>query len=217
MLYQLSFQANWEPLVLSSFCVIVSTRPPATQPNHDIQILGCFHNQFTAPFNMMRTLKFKAQLTNAFFATVNQMFCGSSQLPTTAEQCFVVWTVHNDLITGCSAVVGSWEKLPNIWLTVAKNAFVGWALSFRVRILLKGTEMKLIYCRIWWDSKVRNKFTFLFDVVLGVAVAATITPYMYLLGSFLAVRKTLTYHWAQGKLLKLKKLILTIIKNWIIG
>ena len=26
----------------------------------------------TAPFNNMRTLKFKAQLTNAFFATVSQ-------------------------------------------------------------------------------------------------------------------------------------------------
>jgi len=46
----------------------------------------------TAPFNNMRTLKFKAQPTNAFFATVDQMFDGSSQLPTTAEHCFVVWT-----------------------------------------------------------------------------------------------------------------------------
>ena len=38
--------------------------------------------EFTAPFNNMQTLKFKGQLTNAFFATVNQMFGGSSQLPT---------------------------------------------------------------------------------------------------------------------------------------
>ena len=30
----------------------------------------------------MRTLKFKAQPKNAFFATVNQTFGGSSQLPT---------------------------------------------------------------------------------------------------------------------------------------
>ena len=44
----------------------------------------------TAPFNNMRTLKFKAQPTNAFYATANQMFGGSSQLPTTAEHCFVV-------------------------------------------------------------------------------------------------------------------------------
>ena len=45
---------------------------------------------FTAPFNNMRTLKFKGHLTNAFFAAVNQMFGGSSQLTTAAEHCFVV-------------------------------------------------------------------------------------------------------------------------------
>ena len=37
----------------------------------------------------MRTLKFKAQPTNAFFATVNQMFGGSSQRPTTAERAVI--------------------------------------------------------------------------------------------------------------------------------
>ena len=41
--------------------------------------------QLTAPFNNMRTLKFKAQPTNAFFAAVNQVFGGCSQLTTTAE------------------------------------------------------------------------------------------------------------------------------------
>ena len=41
--------------------------------------------EFTAPFNNMRTLKFKGQPTNAFFATVNQMFGGSFELPTTVE------------------------------------------------------------------------------------------------------------------------------------
>ena len=45
----------------------------------------------------MRTLKLKAQPTNAFFATVNHKFGGSSQVPTTAEHCFVDWTVLNDL------------------------------------------------------------------------------------------------------------------------
>ena len=43
----------------------------------------------TAPFNNMRTLKFKAQPTNAFFATVNQMFGGSFRLPTTAERAVI--------------------------------------------------------------------------------------------------------------------------------
>ena len=61
----------------------------------------------TAPFNNMPTLKFKAQPTNAFFAAVSQMFGGSSQVPTTAEDWFVVRTVLNDLITARSAAVGS--------------------------------------------------------------------------------------------------------------
>ena len=43
----------------------------------------------TAPFNNMRTLKFKGQPTNAFFAAVNQMFGGSCELPTTVE-CAVI-------------------------------------------------------------------------------------------------------------------------------
>ena len=76
----------------------------------------------------MRTLNFRFQPTNAFFVTLNQMFGGSSQLPTTAEHCFVDWTVLNDFITARSAVVGAWEEPPNTWLKVAKNAFVGGAL-----------------------------------------------------------------------------------------
>ena len=44
----------------------------------------------TTPFNKLRTRKFKAQPTNAFFATVNEMFCDSPQLPTTVEHCFFV-------------------------------------------------------------------------------------------------------------------------------
>ena len=44
---------------------------------------------FTAPFNNMRTLKLKAQLTNTFFATVNQVFGGTPQLTTTAELCLL--------------------------------------------------------------------------------------------------------------------------------
>ena len=51
---------------------------------------GPLGKRVTAPFNNMRALKFKAQPTNAFFATANQMFGGSSQLPTTAKHCSVV-------------------------------------------------------------------------------------------------------------------------------
>ena len=45
--------------------------------------------QVTALFNNMRTLKLKSQPTNAFFATVSQMFGGSPQLPTTAEHAVI--------------------------------------------------------------------------------------------------------------------------------
>ena len=44
---------------------------------------------FTVLFDNIQNLKFKAQPTNAFFATVNQMFGGSSQLPTTAERAVI--------------------------------------------------------------------------------------------------------------------------------
>ena len=59
----------------------------------------------------MQTLKFKDQATNAFFATINQMF-GGSQLPTVLSE--LIYAQQFDLITMHSAVVGSWEELPNI-------------------------------------------------------------------------------------------------------
>ena len=68
---------------------------------------------FTAPFNNMRTLKFKAQLTNAFFPTVNRMFGGSSQLPTTAERVVIK---SNRLAHSSDNIVGSWEEPPNIFI-----------------------------------------------------------------------------------------------------
>ena len=57
----------------------------------------------------MRTLKFKAQSTNAFFATVNQMFGGSSQLPTTAERAVINQIVEHS--SDNETVLGSSRKL----------------------------------------------------------------------------------------------------------
>ena len=82
------------------------------------------------------------------------MFSGSSQLPTTAEHYLIVWTVLNDLITARSVVVGSWEEPPNIWLTVVKNTFVGWALNFRVCMLLKGTVTFKMGAKVWMERTV---------------------------------------------------------------
>ena len=50
----------------------------------------------------------------------------------------------------CSAAVGSWKEPPNIWLTVAKNAFL-----VAVRMLLKGT---VIICAVSPNSFVRAYF-----------------------------------------------------------
>ena len=47
--------------------------------------LSLFPYLITALFNNTRTLKLTAQPTNAFFAAVNQVFDGSSQLTTTSE------------------------------------------------------------------------------------------------------------------------------------
>ena len=85
----------------------------------------------TVPFSNTRTLKFKAQPTNAFFATVNQMFGGSSQLPTTTERMVIKSLCTVQTTKQRSAVVLSWEEPPSIWLTAAKNAFVGRPLNFQ--------------------------------------------------------------------------------------
>ena len=110
----------------------------------------------TALFNNMRTLKGKAQPTNAFFTTVNGTFGGSSQLPTIAVHCFFVRTVLKDWIMVPSVVVGGWEEPPNIWLAVAKSTIVGWALNFRVRILLKGAVN--LFCSLKPNSLGVNGF-----------------------------------------------------------
>ena len=49
-----------------------------------------YEKGITALLTNLRTLKFKARPTNSFFANVNQMFGGSSQLRTTAVRCFFV-------------------------------------------------------------------------------------------------------------------------------
>ena len=51
--------------------------------------------------------------------------------------------VHSSDNEQGSAIVVSWEDPPNTWLTAAKNAFVGWAFNFRVRVLLKSAVTPL--------------------------------------------------------------------------
>ena len=96
----------------------------------------------TALFNNTRTPKLKAQPTNAF--SLPSIKC--SEGPPSLRHCrtlIVAWTVHNDLITARSAAVESWEEPASIWLTVAKNAFVGWALNFSPRVIERRSKNML--------------------------------------------------------------------------
>ena len=57
-------------------------------------------HSLTASFNNTRTLNFKAQPTNAFFATINQMFGGSSQVPTMlSELCSTPHAKHLKMLS----------------------------------------------------------------------------------------------------------------------
>ena len=96
-------------------------------------------------FNNMQTLQFKAQPTNAFFATINQVLSDSSQLPTTAEGTVIKSMSTVQTTKQYSTVVGSWEEPPNIWLTVVKNAFVSRGLNFWVGMLLKYAVVNLYF------------------------------------------------------------------------
>ena len=66
-----------------------------------------------------------------------------SAAPPSFRLCWLKWAQRCDFITAHSTVVGSSKEPPNIWLTVAKNAFVGWPLNLRVRMLLKGAVNSL--------------------------------------------------------------------------
>ena len=92
--------------------------------------------QFTAPFNNIWSLKFKAQLTNEFFITVNQMFGGSCQLLTIAEHTIIKSNRRAQFRQHSQKLRGATEHL----IDGSKKCinFVGWALSFRVCVLLKG-------------------------------------------------------------------------------
>ena len=63
----------------------------------------------------MRTLKFKAQGTNTFFANVNQMFGGSYQPPATVERAVIRQIVEhssvNETVLGSSRNLGGAAEL----------------------------------------------------------------------------------------------------------
>ena len=83
-------------------------------------------NSVTAPFNNMRTLTFNSQPTNAFFATANQVFGDSSQLPTTVE-CTVIKSLSPQRSNECAclsharAIERAWECTISIETSKGQN------------------------------------------------------------------------------------------------
>ena len=65
-----NFFTSDKQVIVLPFCRSVFDKKQ--QNNFSVFLSSC-SDTLTAPFNNMRTLKFKAQPTNAFFATVNQM------------------------------------------------------------------------------------------------------------------------------------------------
>ena len=88
----------------------------------------------------MRTLKFKAQCVFRYRqSNIRRLLPAFDCCRARGDQ-IVVQSSDNEQ---SSTVVVSWEDPPNTWLTAAKNAFVGWAFNFGVRLLLKSAVTKL--------------------------------------------------------------------------
>ena len=92
--------------------------PVVSSPQHRLTVL----------FNNMRTLYSKVEQQMRF--SLPSIKCSA-----TAEQFRCLNCAQR---YDYRALGGNRKEPPNIWLTVAKYGFVGWALNFRVRLLLKG-------------------------------------------------------------------------------
>ena len=109
------------------------------------------HLLSNAPFSNMGTLKFKAQPTNAFFATVNQMFGCSSQAPITTEHCFVVWTALGDLITARSAVSRKLGGVVQNLIDGSKKRFCRLNFEFWSPYVIERRRNDK-FTMIWWEQ-----------------------------------------------------------------
>ena len=139
---------NYRYLANSSVSIAISESLFLTP----LLIMGIQCISITALFNNVQTLhvfqKFKAQQTNAFCTTANQMFGSSSQLPTTAEHTVIKSLCTVQTTKWCSAVVVCWEDPLNIWLM---HAFVSQPSKFRVPMFLKSAVTFFHYCGLVWE------------------------------------------------------------------
>ena len=147
-----------------------------------------------APLNNMRTLKFKAQPTNAFFATVNQTFGGSSQLPTIAEHSFVI-------CLNCAQrfdypVLGSSRNL-GLWLSHIFDTFMStfcWLFSMNCNWKTKMRKWVVFFNQLWVScSTRRNKWQF-FCCRNFFVIVPRATAWSYVIASY-NIREKITRFW----------------------
>ena len=77
-----------------------------------------FSKRIIAPFNNLRTPKFKAQLTNGFFSTVNQVFGSSSQLLTILSGLYATIWFDYQVLSSSWKLAGA----PDYLMDSSKNA-----------------------------------------------------------------------------------------------
>ena len=82
-------------------------------------------------------MKTQSLTDKSVFRDRHQMFSSSSQPPPTSVYAVIKLLSTVETIKQCLAVVIGWEKLPNVWLMVAKNDFVSGTMSFRVKFAVR--------------------------------------------------------------------------------
>ena len=102
------FISNWTNPINKTFLRLIYLKN-STFHTYWCQEWNIKTSLLTASFINMRTLTFKAQPTNTFFTTVNQVFGDSSQLPTDCRACrnqIVEHSSDNETVLGSSRKLG---------------------------------------------------------------------------------------------------------------
>ena len=68
----------------------------------------------------------------------------------------------------------------NIWLTITKNALVGWALNFRVHTILKSAVMNWDQVSMYCQTQFQRKFLITFNYVVLARILLFLTPFFYI-------------------------------------
>ena len=128
-----------------------------------LELISVFHS-ITALFNIIWTVKFKAQLTIAFFRY------GQANVQRLLPAFDFCRTCSNEIVEHSSkskTVLSGSQKLgraAEIWFSVAKNMFASWVLSFRVCMFLKGIVSNVLYMEVFLCPPKRDATVYMYVV-----------------------------------------------------